>query len=267
MANYLFIIGAMKAGTTTLFDYLKEHPDFCPAIVKEPEFFSERMTHGVKVSNYDDLFPDYSGQKYKFEASTGYTRFPYDKGAPEKISKLNGNKKFIYILRDPYSRIESHQNFMSRYINYSTGYDSDEVLLTSDYYLQLKQYMQYFESSDFLLLDFDELKQSPQVTIDKVVNFLDIAPFTLKVNEQHSNKTLYLTTAERALKRIKGFSRIRKYIPEKLSVKVKGILNKTSERHIFKLDLNKRKIVHSRLQSNMKKLKDEFHVNVSRWGF
>ncbi len=68
---YAMIIGAMKCGTTSLYDYLQGHPEICSAITKEPEFFSENQDHGVQVKNYSDLFSfDNSIHKYTLEAST-----------------------------------------------------------------------------------------------------------------------------------------------------------------------------------------------------
>ena len=84
------IIGAMRCGTTSLFNYLAEHPEICPAINKEPEYFSENQGHKVQVDNYNDLWPYYnSNHKYVLEASTGYTKYPVEKGVAKrhKISK------------------------------------------------------------------------------------------------------------------------------------------------------------------------------------
>jgi len=72
---YDIIIGAMKCGTSSLYSYLLDHPQICPPIVKEPEFFSENQAHGVQVDNYSDLWSfDDTVHKYALEASTGYTK-------------------------------------------------------------------------------------------------------------------------------------------------------------------------------------------------
>lgn len=52
---HAIIIGAMKCGTTSLYNYLQDHPEICSAITKEPEFFSENQSHGVHVENYNEL--------------------------------------------------------------------------------------------------------------------------------------------------------------------------------------------------------------------
>ena len=74
---YAIIIGAMKCGTSSLYTYLEGHPEICPAVGKEPEFFSENQAITLQVDNYSDLWSfNESVHKYALEASTGYTKYP-----------------------------------------------------------------------------------------------------------------------------------------------------------------------------------------------
>jgi hypothetical protein len=70
---YAIIIGSMKCGTSSLYSYLEGHPEICPAVGKEPEFFSENQAITVQVDNYS---VNDSVHKYALEASTGYTKYP-----------------------------------------------------------------------------------------------------------------------------------------------------------------------------------------------
>ena len=80
--GFVIIVGAMKAGTTSLFDYLKAHPAICPAMMKEPEYFTHYQHHGfrargINIKQYSDLWQfDPSQHRYALEASTGYTKVP-----------------------------------------------------------------------------------------------------------------------------------------------------------------------------------------------
>jgi hypothetical protein len=48
---YAIIIGSMKCGTTSLYNYLQGHPEIYPSITKEPAFFTENHPHAVQVDN------------------------------------------------------------------------------------------------------------------------------------------------------------------------------------------------------------------------
>ena len=49
------IIGAMKCGTSSLFDLLARHPCIAGSIDKEPEFFAPGQSHRVSVERYEEL--------------------------------------------------------------------------------------------------------------------------------------------------------------------------------------------------------------------
>lgn len=54
--NHAIIIGSMRSGTTSLYKHLSDHTRVCPSKVKEPEFFSKKAKHGIKVDDYEDLW-------------------------------------------------------------------------------------------------------------------------------------------------------------------------------------------------------------------
>jgi hypothetical protein len=69
----IVIIGAMKAGTTSVFQYLSSHPEVVRGKLKEPAFFTFLNFH-KGVAWYESLFPQ--NDKLKCEASTNYTKYP-----------------------------------------------------------------------------------------------------------------------------------------------------------------------------------------------
>lgn len=64
--QYLIIIGSMKCGTTSLFDYLGQHPALCPSSKKATEHFSENQKHQVEVSRYEDFWPDFDPEVHRY---------------------------------------------------------------------------------------------------------------------------------------------------------------------------------------------------------
>jgi len=84
--------------------------------------------------------------------------------------------KFIYILRNPINRIESHYNHgqtgrkQNQPIEKSLGY----MINVSRYAMQLKPYYDYFSPENILILDFDDLKRDPLPLVQNVCQFLRI---------------------------------------------------------------------------------------------
>ncbi len=110
-----FVAGAMKAGTTAIFRYLRQHPDVFMAAMKEPHFFSERSqsewrgpdTRGgprPTPAEYRTLFAGARGQRARGEATPLYL---WDPVALARIRDAVPNAKIIAILRQPVDRAYS----------------------------------------------------------------------------------------------------------------------------------------------------------------
>ena len=115
MPNFL-IIGAPKSGTTSLYQYLKQHPQIYLPDKKEPHFFSfEGRTQGfngpgqadfmkkriTKIEDYIKLFENVNDELAIGEASTSYLYIPE---AVERIKKYVPEVKIITIIRHPAER-------------------------------------------------------------------------------------------------------------------------------------------------------------------
>ncbi len=267
--KYAIIIGAMKSGTTSFYDYLINHPEICPCNVKEPEYFSEKMTHGIKhVGNYEDLWNfDLNKHKVSLEASTGYTRYPKEIGVAKRIKDYGIEPYFIYIVRNPFDRIISHQNFMKRYVSYQQAATSDDVLMTSNYYIQLSEYAKFFPKDRFLILTFDEIKNQPEQSANKVFEFIELKNIKLGETLPKDNATFVPTKAEMNIKKSVIFKKVRAYIPENLSIFVKKILSNFSNKEPYIFTTEEQEFIHDSLYRDMKRLEKEWGVNVGEWGF
>jgi hypothetical protein len=186
------IIGTAKAGTTSLFQYLAQHPDIVPS--KSKELFYFRPTSQWKgLRWYLTNFPlnEKAESKLTFEATPAYL---YNKHAPEKVSHLFPNMKFIASLRDPVKRAFSHWSSRhnrskkgklhdSRSFEEAVNQELDEnykdppmhrFLYKGMYAAHLKNWYQYYPHKNILLLDFNELKHNPKSFLAKIAQFLSI---------------------------------------------------------------------------------------------
>lgn len=109
----LFIVGAPKSGTTSLYEYLKGHPDVYMSVVKEPCYFAldlapddsgNIMVYGRDEKLYFDLFADAGDKK---RVGEGSTRYLFSLDAPTLIHEAQPNAFAIAMLRNPVDMIQS----------------------------------------------------------------------------------------------------------------------------------------------------------------
>ena len=179
---FAFIIGAMKSGTTTLFSYLSQHPEIAAHPVKEPEFFSRKARpSAVDLARYAAGWgPVPAGRHVMLEASTGYTKRPRFPDAAARIAALEGRKSFLYIVRDPLARIESHIAH-----NLAAGQIAPEAIrfdklahhvAVSSYAYQLDAWAAAFPGTPVHLVDFADLRDDPLPMLRGVCRALDLDP-------------------------------------------------------------------------------------------
>jgi len=101
-----FIVGAPKCGTTSMYQYLSQHPDIFMSKIKEPHFFGGGRNSYPNTSwgDYLSLFNDAIHEKCIGEAST---RYLYSEDACKRIHKHDANAKIIIMLRNPVDMIYS----------------------------------------------------------------------------------------------------------------------------------------------------------------
>src|SRR5579872_4174355 len=177
----LLIIGAAKAGTTSLHGYLSEHPNIFMSKHKELRFFDpERRWHlGVEwyKSNFDSRFA------VNGESSPRYSCYPRTLGVPERIREILGVPKLVYIIRDPIDRL------LAQYTEVLADYESvrpfQEILPNiagdragyiqlSCYHLQLTQYLKVFPRDAIHIMILERLKSDPRSELRKLFRFVGV---------------------------------------------------------------------------------------------
>jgi len=105
LPNFL-IVGAAKSGTTSMYEYLAQHPQIFMPVCKEPHYFS-RAPHPQIAKNdleYEKLFSQAGKAIAIGEASVTYLQDPE---APERIKRLLDDVKILIFLRNPIMRAYS----------------------------------------------------------------------------------------------------------------------------------------------------------------
>jgi len=173
------IIGAMKCGTSSLYQYLDLHPQISMSALKEPCFFIKEVNWNKGVEWYKSLFNEAS--EIRGEASVEYTCYPLKKGVPERIKNIIPETKILYLVRDPIKRLVSH------YYHYkASGYETrsfdvvirylknNEYVFKSMYYMQLEQYLKCFSASNILVIQAEKLRNNKKQTLKNIFKFLNV---------------------------------------------------------------------------------------------
>lgn len=266
---YVIIIGAMKCGTSSLFNYLASHPAICKCATKEPEFFSEHQRHRLKgVVAYERLWRfDPKFHRYALEASTGYTKYPEERNIPEKMYCYGIRPKFIYLVRNPFDRILSqYRHYLASQPQFdpSTPLTWSEFVDLSKYHLQLTQYRPYFPRTNFLILDFDELTTAPHACLNKVYAFLNISgdacvPTTYAVHNPGPSVAEVLVARRRRLRRAM------RLLPRPVRHWGGRMIGRILKERDF--TAGERDAIWTQLAGEMRCFQEEYGFDVRKWGW
>ena len=205
----LFIVGAARCGTTSLWQYLKIHPAvYIPEdeLLKEPTFFSREGGPKLELSDYLSIFKSAAeNHKWIGEASVAYLTDP---GTAQRICEFNPDAKIIIMLRNPALRAFSLYNWMTQEgYEYASSFQEalklEETRVNqkkSDWYKpnyywgylyfnsglyhdQVKRYLDLFKENA-LLIKFEDFARDPLCSYREVCSFLHIpeAPFPIYVH-------------------------------------------------------------------------------------
>lgn len=265
---YVIVIGAMKCGTSTLFAHLARHPKVARSRVKEPEFFSEYQSHGVDVDRYEELWDfDPDRHRYCVEASTGYTKFPHEPHVPDRMLEANIDPKFLYAVRNPLDRMESHFNHgLTRKRPWAyEDFLEPGILNLSRYYMQIQQFLLRFPDRDrYQIVDFDELVSHPQRVVDRITRWLGLDPLEIDP-DRHENKTPEPSRLEHLLWDI-DLSAPLSLVPHPIKQGLKGFLR---ERNPVTRQMTKQEREKARgyLARDIRLFGRKFGFPVEKWGF
>lgn len=214
----LFIIGAPKCGTTSLYAHLRQHPQVFLTEPKEPNHFAYAFGNPYNWpshnpyrnrEDYLSLFQSTGSAAYVGEASTCYSLMPHVASA---IREFAPDAKIIALLREPVQRAWSMYLFWHQFNprcqhididDFRQRFLADDLVTEHDrlqsqsvkwlrgagmYWENLRHYYYNFPSDQILLLQYDSFMTQPQTTLDRVCQFLGIEDFRINPHLRE-NKT------------------------------------------------------------------------------
>ncbi len=204
----LVIVGAQKAGTTSLFGYLEGHPQCVPSVTKEIHYFDKNYGRGEYW--YRMHFPPAS----KFPACTGppllsFESSPYymcEPRVPARMRELLPEAKLIFLLRNPVTRAYSHyQHSVLRRrepLSFEDALEAEQdrlageegkmladpayssfphqhfsYLLRGVYVDQLQRWQEHYSASQMLVIEAERMFKQPADVFAEVLEFLELEPW------------------------------------------------------------------------------------------
>ena len=288
----LLIVGAAKSGTTSLHNYLNQHPSIFMCSPKEPHFLinkqigEQRIPKGVlSLEDYKSLFKGASTKKYRGESSVMYLLFP--EFAIKNINKyLSKDVKIIIMLRNPVERAYSGYQHVKRYnlmesLSFEKALDQSEnryhnisnmtpasrYLELGMYFEQVKKFIKEFDNVHVII--YDDYKNDFSSEMDNVFKFLDVDAFKVNTEEKYmvggwewkNKKTKALLMSSNRLKTLLKIvlpsQILRTFIRKKI---MEYSISKTP-----KINENTRKYLCKYYAQDVKKLSKLIGINLNHW--
>lgn len=291
LPNFL-IVGAAKAGTTSLYYYMQQHPEISFPKLKEPKYFSskflkfphngpgDKSVDKYAVKNwveYKKLFENLKN-KYVGEASPDYLF--YSKFTANEIFNTLGDIPIIIILRDPVKRAFSAFSYLVRdsreTLTFSEALEKEEERLANNwdfiwgykkgslYYYQIAEFKKYF--SKIKLIIFEEFVKNTKSEVNNLYNFLSlpsISDLNLQVHNPSGIPTNILTkyilsresTISTSLREI-----LKRIVP-------RSILEDIAAKSLTKLELESEigKKLYKHFENDIILLETMFNLNLNIW--
>ena len=205
----LLIVGAAKSGTTSLHNYLKQHPEIFMSNHKEPHFLinkeigENRIPKAVKkLDEYSNLFDGSDTFKYRGESSAMYLQFPNI--TIKNIKKyLEKDIKIIIMLRNPIDRAFSGYQHVKRfnideeltfeqalevcedrYFKQTSLTPATRYIHIGMYYDFVKKFMHSFSDQIHVII-YDDFIADTQNELSKVFSFLEVKKIEINIYEKY----------------------------------------------------------------------------------
>lgn len=205
------IIGAQKAGTTSLFKYLGMHPSLQSSIsTKELHFFDTYYARGENW--YRANFPVSAPGKLCYEASPSYLMHPR---VPQRAHAMLPKAKLLVLLRNPVERAYSSYQHQIRAGRETLSFEeaiaqeasrigpelekimADPGFVAKDYrrfsYLergkyveQIKRWHEYYPKDAMLVIESESFWREPQEAFDRIFGFLGVESVSLPVKKKYN---------------------------------------------------------------------------------
>jgi hypothetical protein len=213
LPNFL-VVGSTKAGTTSLYNYLLQHPQiYLHEAVKETNFFVEpksilgcgprfcgERSYGTSLPKYEKLFEDADPLTHKAIGEICTTYLHFSSYCIDNIRKYLDDPKIVIILRNPVERAYSF--YMHNVRDGDENLSFEEALTAEDerkkqnlwlsfrlkelgnYYDDVKNYIDNF--SNVKILFYEDMKADMETFLTQLYDFLNVDKIQIDTKQKHN---------------------------------------------------------------------------------
>ncbi len=179
LPNFL-VIGSMKAGTSSLYQYLRLHPEVFMPDTQEIHFFSDHnWHHGLRW--YEKHFAGGETAVARGDNSPACTMQPRHGESPARAHSVVPDARLVYLIRHPIERMVSHYHHRrvagreARPIETALREEPD-YLDTSRYAYQIEHWLELFPRERLLVVTQDEMRDDRREFLRRVYSFIGVDP-------------------------------------------------------------------------------------------
>lgn len=231
LPNFI-IAGAIKAGTTSLFNYLGQHPQVYTSPIKETRYFAFDPSNPDHVSQIYSTYPvrtmeeylaQFAGVTDELAIGEATPRYLISPCAPANMKAVLPDVRLIYTLRNPVERLYSI--YMMRV---TAGFDVKDVYyecrpggkqaMANRYSPYFERWLRYYDRSQMKIVLLEDLKSNPKDVFQSICRYLAIddsfePDTTRRYNVGGVPKNRFAGSLVRSMKRIRSQRYIRKLKP------------------------------------------------------
>lgn len=290
-----YVVGAAKAGTTSLWHYLKQHPGlFLVSDFKHKELAYFASDHGMSNRDqYTSFFKEANPNQLIGEVCNSYLT---DLKSATLIKEEVPKAKIIIILRDPIQRAKSLWRWMLQE-GYETIDDFNMALIEEEnrindsefkqnnahgnywnfmykasglYYNQVKRYYDVFGKDNCFVCLFDELESNTESLMQRMYNFLELKEEHIQIEYkiQNVSGSVRFPKFQRFLRQTAPKIRDKMSLPKGLLSKPINYLlkkNKTNKKQKISLDKEILNSIESYFREDINKTAKLIDKDLSKW--
>lgn len=208
------ILGANKCGTTSLHNYLNQHPQVEEGLLKEVHFFDRYHRYARGLNWYRSHFPIRTDPA-DFCLGESTPEYLFNPAVPERVAEVMPDARLIALLRNPIDRAYSHYHHSRRLDREPLSFEealeaeSDRIddeltrlatdptydeqtyehysyLARGRYLEQIQRWLEYFPRRQLLVVKSEDLFERPDAVAQRVFDFLGLPPHSLDVGRAYN---------------------------------------------------------------------------------